>query len=198
MTALAPPNVGGTHRIGDTGDVVENPGGDASYRSAPSRRYAVLSEGTKIVGVWSSQKTAADRGGSATHCIAKGISTLRKSVGIGHYQVQTIAFPSNGVEDPIDFQDDFDRLAAELKSETAHFSSSNMIAGHPAFQAIVGMGREAIPLILRDLNDAPVQWFQALRAIARESPVRPEDRGNVEAMTAAWLDWGKRRFYIEP
>ena len=71
-----------------------------------------------------------------------------------------------------------------------------MIAEHRAYQEIIGMGKEAIPLILRDLKETHAPWFWALRSIARENPVRPEDRGDVDAMTAAWLDWGKRRLYI--
>ena len=58
------------------------------------------------------------------------------------------------------------------------------------------MGKEAIPFILRDLEHSRAQWFWALRSIARESPVRPEDRGDVWAMTDAWLNWGKEHRYI--
>ena len=90
----------------------------------------------------------------------------------------------------------FERLAAEWKHETAHLSSLSMIAEHRAYQEIMGMGMEAIPLILRDLKDSHAQWFWALRSITGESPVRPEDRGNVQAMTIAWLDWGRDRRYI--
>ena len=95
-----------------------------------------------------------------------------------------------------DTQAKFERLASEWKHETAHLSSPDMIAEHRAYQEIIGMGKEAIPLILRDLEDSQAQWFWALRSIARESPVRPEDRGDVHAMTVAWLDWGKDRRHI--
>ena len=91
---------------------------------------------------------------------------------------------------------EFERLATEWKQETAHLSSMVTIAEHRAYQEIIGMGRDAIPFILRDLEVSPSQWFWALRAIAGESPVRPEDRGDVDAMTAAWFDWGRRNFYI--
>ena len=90
----------------------------------------------------------------------------------------------------------FERLAAEWKHDTAHQSSPSVIAEHRAYQEIIDMGKDAIPLILRDLEDSHAQWFRALRSIARESPVRPEDRGDIHAMTAAWLDWGKDRQYI--
>ena len=93
-------------------------------------------------------------------------------------------------------QEEFVRLAAEWKQETAHLSSPSAIAQHRAYQEVIEMGTEAIPLILEDLRDSQAQWFLALRAIARESPVLPEDRGNIPAMTRAWLEWGKGQGYI--
>ena len=92
---------------------------------------------------------------------------------------------------------DFQRLAAEWKHDTAHLSSPEMIAAHRAYQEIIGMGKDAIPFILQDLQKSPTQWFWALSSITRESPVHPEDRGNLDAMTLAWLDWGRRNYYIE-
>ncbi len=59
------------------------------------------------------------------------------------------------------------------------------------------MGKYAIPLILHDLGQTKAQWFLALRSIARESPVEPKDRGDVDAMTNAWLDWGRKYRYID-
>ena len=91
---------------------------------------------------------------------------------------------------------EFEQLAAEWKRETEHLSSPNAIAEHRAYQEIIGMGKEAIPMILRDLAKTQAPWFWALRSIARESPVRPEDRGDVDAMTYTWLDWGRLRHYI--
>ena len=90
----------------------------------------------------------------------------------------------------------FEQLAAEWKRETAHLSSPYAIAEHRAYQEIIGMGEKAIPFILRDLQQTKDQWFRALRSITGESPVRSEDRGDIDAMTSAWLDWGKRRRYI--
>ena len=95
-----------------------------------------------------------------------------------------------------DVQVEFNRLAEEWQRETEYLSSPNTIAEHPAYQEIISMGKEALPMILRDLEKTHEQWFWALRSIAGESPVRPEDRGDINAMTAAWLDWGKRNRYI--
>ncbi len=103
---------------------------------------------------------------------------------------------SGSVGATTDIEADFQRLATEWKQETAHLSSPEMIAAHRAYQEIIGMGKNAIPFILRDLEDSPSQWFWALRSIVGESPVRPEDRGDVDAMAAAWLEWGRRNLYI--
>ena len=103
---------------------------------------------------------------------------------------------SDSVGTATEIEAEFERLATEWKQETAHLSSMVTVAEHRAYQEIIGMGRDAIPFILRDLEVSPSQWFWALRAIAGESPVRPEDRGDVDAMTAAWFDWGRRNFYI--
>ena len=91
----------------------------------------------------------------------------------------------------------FAALAAQWKQETHHLSSPTTIAMHPAYQQIIGLGSVAIPLILEDLQqEAPAYWFCALRALTNESPVQAEDRGDIEAMRAAWIDWGKRRRYL--
>ena len=113
------------------------------------------------------------------------------------YLVREVFFESEDVRALTETQAEFEQLAAEWKQETAHLSSPNMIAEHRAYQEIIGMGQEAIPLILRDLQQTQAQWFWALRSIARESPIQPEDRGDVDAMTVAWLDWGKRHRYID-
>ena len=116
---------------------------------------------------------------------------------IQDYLVREGFFESEDVRASAETQAEFEQLAAEWKQETAHLSSPNMIAEHRAYQEIIGMGQEAIPLILRDLQQTQAQWFWALRSIARESPIQPEDRGDVDAMTVAWLDWGKRHRYID-
>ena len=117
---------------------------------------------------------------------------------IRDYLVREGFFESEDVRASTETQAEFEQLAAKWKQETAHLSSPNMIAEHRAYQEIIGMGQEAIHLILRDLQQTQAQWFWALRSIARESPIQPEDRGDVDAMTVAWLDWGKRHRYIDP
>lgn len=89
----------------------------------------------------------------------------------------------------------FTILKTEWESETALFSSVTDIALHPAYQQIIGMGKDVIPLMLAELKRKPGHWFWALKAITGEDPVLPEQRGLIKEMTAAWLRWGHRQGY---
>ncbi len=85
----------------------------------------------------------------------------------------------------------FRELAQIWHAETAHLSSVTAKATHPAYQQIIGMGKDALPYILEELRHAPNHWFWALRAITGIDPIRPEERGRVASMTASWLRWGR-------
>jgi hypothetical protein len=90
----------------------------------------------------------------------------------------------------------FDALARQWKAETALLSSTKAMTDHPAYRAIIALGPGVVPLLLRDLEREPAHWFEALRALTGEDPVPPEQWGNIPAMTAAWLAWGRTRGLI--
>lgn len=90
---------------------------------------------------------------------------------------------------------EFHRLVKEWRRETAVYSSITKKVLHPAYQQIIGMGPVAIPWILRELERKPGHWFWALNAISRKDPVAPED--NFDTAVTAWLDWGRKRGYLE-
>ncbi len=85
----------------------------------------------------------------------------------------------------------FAELTERWQTDTRLSSSVAEMAMHPAYQRIIGMGRRAVPLILRELERRPHHWFWALAAITGERPVPPGDYGQVRKMTEAWLRWGK-------
>ncbi|HEX2078189.1 MAG TPA: hypothetical protein VHG08_10790 [Longimicrobium sp.] len=93
-------------------------------------------------------------------------------------------------------EEEFRRLAAEWKTAAEFQSSITRIAMHPAYQRIIGMGQEALPYILRDLEMTQAPWFWALQAITGVDPVSMEDRGYVDRMTRAWVRWGMRENII--
>lgn len=92
---------------------------------------------------------------------------------------------------------EFERLAAEWRSATAHLSSVSAISTHPAYRQIIGMGPQAVPLILASLAQEPAHWFPALRALTGANPVPPESRGALPEMRAAWLAWGAEHGLVE-
>ena len=85
----------------------------------------------------------------------------------------------------------FAELASLWRSETEFQSSPRAMADHPAYREIIAMGEPAVPLILAELKARPDFWFDALRAITGVEPVPKAARGDVAAMSAAWLEWGR-------
>ena len=90
----------------------------------------------------------------------------------------------------------FRTLVATWREECGMLSSTTQKAMHPAYQQLIGMGSDVLPLIFEELDEAPGHWFWALRAITGEDPVLPEDVGDVPQMTEAWLRWGRDRGYL--
>ena len=89
----------------------------------------------------------------------------------------------------------FQRLADQWENETVLLSTSDQATEHPAYQSIVSMGEPAVPLILERMHSQGGHWFHALHDITHADPVKPDDRGNVEAMQASWQEWGERNGY---
>jgi len=87
----------------------------------------------------------------------------------------------------------FERYADEWRARTAHLSVLSQRVMHPSYQRIIGLGPEALPLIIERLVVQPDHWFWALSSISGEDPARPEDAGRFDAMRKAWIDWGRKR-----
>lgn len=97
--------------------------------------------------------------------------------------------------EPDDLERIFNRLVQSVLSETRSESSTNRIAVHPAYQQIIGLGRPAVPLLLREVERRSGRWFWALKSITREDPVPASDHGRTKKMIDAWLAWGKQKGY---
>jgi hypothetical protein len=87
----------------------------------------------------------------------------------------------------------FYSLAETWQRECAHFSSLREMVLHPAYQQIIGMGREALPFLLRELERKPDHWGWALCAITGENPVPPEHRGRLADIARDWLEWARKK-----
>lgn len=88
----------------------------------------------------------------------------------------------------------FNALVAAWREEAAYESMTHRVAMSPAYQAMVGMGREALPLIFEGLSEDPSpHWLWALRAITRQDPAAGTT--TVADAAAAWLEWGRASGY---
>lgn len=92
-----------------------------------------------------------------------------------------------------DLRERFNQLKNEWKAESEHYSNTAQMAMLWPYQQIIGMGSEAVPLILAELHREPDHWFWALEAITGKNPVTPKAAGDVAASAKAWILWGQKK-----
>ena len=110
-----------------------------------------------------------------------------------YWHYRTLVNPPVSTSQFVDrLRKEFSRLAEQWEQETLFESSIDRIISHNAYRRIIAMGSSAVPFILEDLQQAPTFWFWALTSITGESPEPPDSAGDIELMTKAWLDWGRR------
>ena len=96
---------------------------------------------------------------------------------------------------PPSLEQTFHELVTTWRQETRFTSSVTDMAMHRAYQRIIGLGPAAVPLLLRELERHPDHWFWALYASTGVDPTTPEQKGKVQEMAKAWLDWGREAGY---
>lgn len=116
----------------------------------------------------------------------------------GFFVIAQSASHTGNIGTPSDklFQDTFKRLAAEWRDETGMFSSISKKTVHSAYRAIIDMGEQVVPLILRDLKERPDHWFMALKTITGADPVPRTANVTFEQAAEAWIAWGRARNLI--
>lgn len=93
-------------------------------------------------------------------------------------------------------EEEFRQLVEQWRAATLLSSSMTEMCMHPAYVRIIGLGKAAVPLLLRELQTDPDHWFWALYAITGANPVTPGDAGDLEKMSEVWIRWGKAHRYI--
>lgn len=96
----------------------------------------------------------------------------------------------------------YDKLAKRMDRETAHLSFVK--TDHPAFQEIVGAGKQMIPFLLRDISGfKATPWrFETLWQIVKNNKLpaieAPEEKqGYLEAIRTICIKWGKSHGYLK-
>jgi hypothetical protein len=95
-----------------------------------------------------------------------------------------------------EIEDEFLRHVERWRKQTQIYSSIARKIAHPDYLAIIGMQKKVIPLLLRELAERPTYWFAALRTLANDEKP-PEESNSFDATVKAWLDWGRRRGYLQ-
>lgn len=88
------------------------------------------------------------------------------------------------------YLNEFNRLKNNWKIETAFISDYNKIINNPSYLSIIGLGKEIIPLILKDLRDNDALWFHALEEITKIKPKFNNINPTYQQVKKFWLDWG--------
>ena len=88
----------------------------------------------------------------------------------------------------------FDWLSRKWRRDTRFTSSLTKMVLHPAYQAIIGMGKEVLPLIFSDLRRSRDHWLWALHAITQTDPA-PQG-ADFSTAVDAWIQWGRDHGYL--
>lgn len=91
----------------------------------------------------------------------------------------------------------FERLADNWQKDTAGYPTIRQKVKHACYRQIIAMGEDVVPLILNRLCKERNHWFWALSELTGEQPVPKDACGDVDKMTEAWLDWGRRKGLME-
>jgi hypothetical protein len=98
--------------------------------------------------------------------------------------------PSRAGQDP-ELERRFRKLVANWHADVAALSSTRARGQHPSYLAIIALGPDVVPLLLRELEQRPNHWFAALKSLTGADPVPRPDRGRIGPMTEAWITWGE-------
>jgi len=93
-------------------------------------------------------------------------------------------------------EETFYKLLEEWREETLMLSSLEEMIMHPSYQMIIGLGKRAVPLLLKELKKEPDHLFWALHVITRKDPTSEEDAGDLQKMASSWIKWGEKKGYL--
>ena len=95
------------------------------------------------------------------------------------------------------YLNEFNRLKNNWKIETAFISDYNKIINNPSYLSIIRLGKNIIPLILKELRDNDGLWFYALEQLTNKKVALDTINPTYQELKQAWLDWGVKNNYIK-
>jgi hypothetical protein len=90
----------------------------------------------------------------------------------------------------------FNGLAKNWREATGGYSLTMRRYAHASYQSILALEpkRDVISLILRELQQRPDRWFEALKALTKTNPA--QDAKTFDETVRRWIEWGQREKYI--
>jgi hypothetical protein len=82
----------------------------------------------------------------------------------------------------------FQKYYHKWDEETEFMSSSDMFE-NKNYKEIIALGWDVVPHIIDQLRKKPCHLFVALRCIVGNTPIKPENAGDVPKMAADWINW---------
>jgi len=95
---------------------------------------------------------------------------------------------------PESLNKEFQLLVKKWREETFFISSLTKQFNHPAYLRIIAMGKEGVPLVLREMKNSQDSWFYALKFMTGEDV--SFGIKDFEQAKMAWLEWGHKNNYI--
>ncbi len=90
----------------------------------------------------------------------------------------------------LELQTIFAGLVKRWHDATGGYSVTTRRYAHSSYQSILALKEDVVPLILREMQERPDCWFEALKALTGENPVAPNS--SFEQATHSWIAWGQR------
>jgi len=100
---------------------------------------------------------------------------------------------SKAVAEKREAESQFQQLTKQWKRETSILGNLSQIVMHPAYQRIMAMGPDVIPLILKEMSREPGHWFWALHNLVPLGEDPAEGTTTIREATRLWLDWGRKK-----
>jgi GAF domain-containing protein len=91
---------------------------------------------------------------------------------------------------------EFYDLAIAWKQETKSLPILRDKFQNRYYRQIIALGNQAVPLLIKELQEKPDHWFYALESILGISPVKDEDRGDISCMVESWIEWWEQKGYV--
>lgn len=90
-----------------------------------------------------------------------------------------------------EIEDKFNKHVLGWKQHKRHSSLSSEICSGEDYEAILDLGSDCVPFILKSMKTEADLWFLALRELTGCDPIPLDHYGDINLMTQDWLEWEK-------